>query len=265
MTKKTRYFVLASVAVLGVGLTTGLVASYMGLPVQVFSQAAGPDELQYVPADASLVAYANVREVMNSEFRQRFRQLEPESRERDDFQQKTGLDIEHDIDSVVAAVVGGAALDDAEHGMLVLARGRFQQAQLESLALEHGGRVDEYEGIRLLRTPMERRGGTKGDDLAMGFLEADVVALGSYDAVRQAIDTTRSGRNVISNTELMRQVGEVEGNNAWAVGRFDAIAREAKLPSEVQAQIPALTWFTAAGHINGGVSGVLSAEARDDE
>jgi hypothetical protein len=268
MTKKTRYFVLASVAVLGVGLTTGLVASYMGLPIQVFSQAAGPDELQYVPADASLVAYANVREVMSSQFRQRFRELEPNSKERDEFQQKTGLDIEHDIDSVVAAVMNGAELDNAHHGMLVLARGRFQQAQLETLALEHGGRVDEYQGIRLLRTPQRSRDTTapgETDDMAMGFVEADVLALGSYAAVRRAIDAHREGRNVTSNTELMRQVGELEGNNAWAVGRFDAIAREAKLPSEVQAQIPALTWFTAAGHINGGVSGILKAEARDDE
>ena len=58
----------------------GLVASYMGLPVSVFSSAAGPDELQYVPADAAVVAYANVRDVMNSEFRQRFRQMEPDAR-----------------------------------------------------------------------------------------------------------------------------------------------------------------------------------------
>src|SRR5829696_6487861 len=98
--KKTRYFVAVSGAILAIGLGTGLVASYMGLPVSLLSSAAGPDELQYVPQDASVVAYANVRDVMNSEFRQRFRQMEPHSQERDEFQQKTGLDIENDIDSV---------------------------------------------------------------------------------------------------------------------------------------------------------------------
>ncbi|MGE3273628.1 MAG: hypothetical protein AB7O67_00860 [Vicinamibacterales bacterium] len=260
MTKKTRYFVLASAAILAVGLTTGLVASYMGLPLQVFTQAAGPDELQYVPADAAVVAYANVRDVMNSQFRQRFRELEPESRERDEFQRQTGLDIEHDIDTVVAAMMPG---DDRgpKGGMLVLARGRFQQAQLERLALDKGGQVEDYQGVRLLRTAEDR----DDDHMAMGFLEADVVALGSYEAVRHAIDAGRASRNIRDNNELMSQVAELDGNSAWAVGRFDAIAREARLPNEVQAQLPALTWFTAAGHVNGGVSGVVRAEARDEQ
>src|SRR5688572_33132379 len=102
MSKKTRYFVAASGAILVVGLTTGLVASYMGMPVSVFSRAAGPDQLQYVPADAAVVAYANVREVMNSNFRERFRQFEPNTQERDEFEQKTGVNIDQDIESVVA-------------------------------------------------------------------------------------------------------------------------------------------------------------------
>ena len=85
MSNKTRYFVVTAAAILAVGLTTGLVASYMGLPV-AFSRAAGPDELQYVPADAAVVAYANVREVMDSDFRERFRQFEPDTKERDEFQ-----------------------------------------------------------------------------------------------------------------------------------------------------------------------------------
>ena len=79
MSNKTRYFVLTAGAILAIGLTTGLVASFMGLPV-AFSRAAGPDELQYVPADAAVVAYANVRDVMNSNFRERFRKFEPDTR-----------------------------------------------------------------------------------------------------------------------------------------------------------------------------------------
>jgi hypothetical protein len=62
----------------------------------------------------------------------------------------------------------------------------------------------------------------------------------------------------------MRQINELEGNNAWAVGRFDAIANTAHLPGDIAAQIPAIQWFSAAGHVNGGVSGVFKAETRDE-
>ena len=104
MSNKTRYFVVTAAAILGVGLTTGLVASYMGLPV-AFSRAAGPDELQYVPANAAVVAYANVHDVMSSNFRQRFRKFEPDSKARDEFLEKTGVNIEEDIQTVVAAMM----------------------------------------------------------------------------------------------------------------------------------------------------------------
>ena len=125
MSNKTRYFVAISGAILVIGLGTGLVASYMGFPVSVFSSAAGPDELQYVPADASVVAYANVREVMNSEFRQRFRQLEPSTQDKNEFEEKTGLNFEEDIDSVVAAVMGKTDLSTRPHdGFLLLEIGR---------------------------------------------------------------------------------------------------------------------------------------------
>jgi hypothetical protein len=264
MSRKTRYFVLASGSILAIGLGTGLVASYMGLPVSVLSRAAGPDELQYVPAEAAVVAYADVKDVMNSQFRQRFRELEPKSSERDEFEQKTGLDIERDIDSVVAAFIPGprGLGDNPDESAVVLARGRFEPARLEALAIEHGGKVEDYRGKRLL-THTEATT-NHGEGLAVGFVESNLVALGGIQSVKRAIDARAENRSVVSNNDLMRLVAELDNSNAWAVGRFDAIAREARLPSEVQAQLPTLQWFSAAGHINGGVSGLIKAEARDE-
>lgn len=264
MSNKTRYFVVTAAAILGIGLGTGLVASYMGLPV-AFSQAAGPDELQYVPADAAVVAYANVREIMDSGFRERFRQFEPDTKERDEFQAKTGVNIEQDINTVVAAMLPGSGesgrLDfEIQNGMLLLARGRFEQPRLEALALEHGGVVEDYKGKRLLTHT------GRGDHAAMaiGFLDADLIAIGGHNAIKKSIDAS-AGHNVVSNNEMMRQINDIDASNTWAVGRFDAIARTAQLPAEVQAHLPAIQWFSAATHVNGGVSGVFKAEARDDE
>ena len=261
MSKKTRVFVVTAAAILAVGLTTGLVASYMGLPV-AFSRAAGPDELQYVPAEAAVVAYANVREIMDSQFRERFRQFEPDTRERDEFQAKTGVNIEQDINSVVAALTNVPEPGASPHNsMLILARGRFEKERLEALALEHGGQVEIYQEKSLLI----HRGDAGDKEMAIGFLENDLIALGGYEAVKRSIDAN-GGRNIVStNADIMRQIGELDAANAWAVGRFDAIAHSANVPAEIQAHIPAIQWFSAATHVNGGVSGVFKAEARDDE
>jgi hypothetical protein len=261
MSKKTRVFVMTAAAVLAVGLTTGLVASYMGLPV-AFSSAAGPDELEYVPPDAAVVAYADVRAIMDSEFRERFRQFEPDTSERDEFQQKTGVNIDQDINSVVAALISIPEPGSRpQNSVLILARGRFQPERLEALALEHGGQVDTYGDKRLLI----HRNDAGETEMAIAFLEADLIALGGYESVKKSIDA-KGARNVVSvNTDVMRQIGELESANAWAVGRFDAIANSAHVPSEMRPHLPAIQSFSAATHINGGVSGVFKAEARDEE
>ena len=260
MSNKTRYFVAISGAILAIGLGTGLVASYMGLPVSVFSSAAGPEELQYVPADAAVVAYANVREVMNSQLRQRFKSLEPSADEKNQFEEKTGLNFDEDIDSVVVAVTGSVA-NQPQKSFLVLGRGRYDASRLEALALEHGAQVTEYQGKRLIT---HTDNDTTSDNVAVGFVEADLVAFGNLAMVKASIDARRENRNIVSNNEMMKLVNELENANAWAVGRFDAIASQANLPSEVQAQLPAITWFSAAGHVNGGISGQFKAEAKDE-
>lgn len=259
--KKTRYFVAISGAILAIGLGTGLVASYMGLPVSVFSRAAGPDELQYIPADAAVVAYANVRDVMNSQFRQRFKSLEPSQNQKNEFEEKTGVNLETDVDSITAAVMPKDGMKDNPAGsFLILAKGRYQPARLESLALEHGAQVTEYQGKRLITHTSDNG----NEQMAFGFVDAELVAFGSLNTVKASIDAAASNHNVVSNNDLMKLVNEIDGANAWAVGRFDAIAGKAGLPNEIAAQMPAITWFSAAGHINGGLSGQLKAETKDE-
>jgi hypothetical protein len=263
--KKTRYFVAIMGTILAIGLGTGLVASYMGLPVSVFSSAAGPDELQYVPADAAVVAYANVREVLNSQFRQRFKSVEPSDAEKNEFEEKTGLNLEQDVDSVVAAMMPKDDFTKSPAGsFLILARARYQAARLESLALEHGAEVSDYQGKRLIT---HRDTDDKGDTdvvMAVGFVEADLVAFGSLESVKAAIDARASNRNIVSNNEMMKLVNEIDNANAWAVGKFDAIAAKAGLPTEIASAMPAISWFSAAGHVNGGVSGTFKAETKDE-
>src|SRR5262249_10251115 len=105
MTARTRYFVIASLLVLGVGLGTGLVAYDVGFPAGAFQRAGGPEELQLIPRDATVIAYANVRDVMASELRQKLRAAIPMPEQgQQEFEEKTGINIETDIDRIVGCV-----------------------------------------------------------------------------------------------------------------------------------------------------------------
>jgi hypothetical protein len=259
VTKKTRVFLMIAAGVLVAGLGTGLVASYMGLPAFALGGAPGPDELRYVPADARVLAYANVRDVMNSELRQKVRKFRKEGERHDDFKDATGIDIENDIDEVVACV---SAVGEEPENALVIARGRFDTVRIEGFIREKGGVVTEHRGARLLTH--KTHGGKKGGEVALAFVEPGLIAFGSGPAVRQAIDRRSGGENITSNDEVMGLVRDIDDGNAWAVGRFDTIARRAHLPREVANQIPAINWFAASGHVNGGLRGLLRAEARDE-
>jgi hypothetical protein len=266
MTAKTRYFLIGSVMVLILGLSIGLVAFYGGMPSALFSSQRGPDELKYLPGDAAVVAYANVRDVMNSELRQRLRKFEGVTDEgRSEFKTQTGIDIEQDIDHVVACM--GAPAGDAERTGLVVVAGRFDSKKIEALALQHGGKTEQYKGKRLiLASPggKEESGGLH-PEMAMGFLDAGAVALGTADMVRRAVDRAAGGASALGNAELMRLVGDMSGQSLWAVGRFDALSAHATLPPEVSERIPPITWFSASGRVNGGLQAVVKAEAKDEQ
>jgi hypothetical protein len=268
-----------SAAVLAGGLCTGLVAYYGG-GFQALVASTGPTELSYVPADAAVVAYADVKSIMNSELRQRFKQSVPmpmgEEGQREFFE-KTGIDIENDIDYIVAAATRLPGHGDDHPSGVMVARGRFDIVRLEGLALQHGAQVQEYKGKKLLtlqhdrstvempasETPTVQTTSTTG---VLAFLEPGLVALGDVASVQRAIDAQLSAQSITSNNEMMELVRDIEQtDNAWAVGRFDLITSQAKLPDEIASKIPPVKWLAVSGHVNGGISAQLRAEANDDQ
>jgi hypothetical protein len=293
MTTRTRYFVIASLLVLGVGLSTGLVAYYVGFPAGALGHQGGPDELAYVPRDAAAIAFADVHEIMTSELRQKMRQALPQHENgQQEILNQTGINIETDVDRIVACLY--PPRDSVTKGAgMVLARGRFDEVKIEASMREHGAHVEDYNGKRLIVADVTRHLGDTGavdnsdpnpdvdpnataprripTSLSLSFMEPGLVAMGSTQLIRQAIDLHHSGNNpqtglqsVTGNEELMNLVRSIDDSNAWAVGRFDALRAQAHLPDGI-AQLPAITWVSLSGHVNGGVRGVLRAEARDDE
>src|SRR5262245_11466919 len=117
MTRGTRFFLAGSAIIVVLGLGTGLVAYYNGnLPLGLLRS--DDQQLAYMPADAAAVGYADVRTIMDSEFRQKLRQTMPAGEELAKFKDELGVDIEHDIDSVICAYMGG--FQDAKHVVVVV-------------------------------------------------------------------------------------------------------------------------------------------------
>ena len=278
MTKKTRYFMAVSAGIVVVGLGSGLVAYYGGGFPSLSASRSGPAELAYVPADATVVAYANVRDVMDSQLRQRLKAALPQERGQQEFQEQTGIDIERDIDYVVAAMTapGEGGFQQQPNG-LVVARGRFNTTQLETLIRDHGGVVEEYKGKRLVKAsdvdhsavdvaPDATAVGKPHHSICLAFLEPGLVGIGSEAAIKSSIDAQLSAHSITANDDMMELVAAIDaGNNAWAVGRFDAIQSQAHLPAEISSKLPAIKTFAVMTHIDGGLSGTLRAEARDDQ
>ena len=294
MNRTSRFFLMGSGFVLAAGLGTGLVAFYGGLPTLASARSTGPAELKFVPEGAAVVAYANVREVMTSEFRQKLRQILPDhdTNGQEEFQRETGINIETDIDYVLAWMTPVPEREAGSDGKgirpagMVLLRGRFDQARLETLATSHGGLVQTVDGIKILGPDP-----SKSDDNARGavevekdgavkrhrrhhdarpmvaFLEEGLVALGDEPTIRAAIAHAKTGgRSILDNEAITNLIGDLEGSsNVWAVGRMDALTKNAHLPEPLAQHLPAVKWFSASSHVGAGVSGLLRAEARDEE
>jgi len=215
---------------------------------------------------------------MGSQLRQKLLQALPmQENGRREFENQTGINIETDIDRLVACLNPDPSNTKVPGQGMVLARGRFDVAKIELLMRDHGAEVEQYKGKRLVVMANGRETSSgdvqfHGQSFAAAFIEPGFIGLGSTPLIRSAIDLHQGGNNpqagtssVVGNDELMTLVRSLDSGNVWAVGRFDALTSKAHLPDNVASRLPAITWFAVSGHINGGVRGMIRAEARDDE
>jgi hypothetical protein len=268
MTQKSRYFLIAAVTILIVGLGGGLIA-YLAYKRAYGVPSGVPAEVRYVPANAALVGFANVRSVMSSELhRELMPTIEMGSRKgRQMMHEFAGIDLEKQVDHIVGYVEASAdSRPDAADGekpprALMMVQGSFQQARIEQFIRDHGGTIQDYRGHQMSL----RKDGPDG--FGVGFVRPDLIAVGHVDLVRRAIDSAEGSeerQNLTTNAELMTLIRDASGSTAWAVGYFDRMSRGMRLPGEWRRQVPPVRLVSAKADINGGVKATIRAEAADD-
>jgi len=301
MTKKSRYFLAGSGVVLLAGLGAGT-AAYLAYHRPSRVPAGLPAELRYVPADAQLVAYADVRSVMASDMRKELERMTTGRRGEQQMHDFAGIDFEQDVNHIVAFMEPDAnpAAENQPPRVLIIAQGTFDQARIEQFVKEHGGEMDDYHGKHLMirrpppappappqtpeppqapgtpstvkpdnpaqpdiqpRLPQMRR---PAPEMSIGFVQADVIAVGATDLVRQALDAPQNAASVTTNAEIMGLLRDDAGSNAWVVGQFDAVSRRMGLPPSVRSQVPPLRLVSASARIDGAVKATLKAKTADD-
>jgi hypothetical protein len=258
LSSRTRYFLIAAVLFLLVGIATGLVAFYVGLPSGL-SRRGGPEELRYVPRTAAVIAFVDVQAVTRSEVWRQLRTAGLPENSRRELTDRTGIDLERDVDRVVACLEPHPG---AETKVLTLARGRFDEKKIEAVMRERGGEAQDYRGKRLIVAHLP---GAAEDGFALSFIDRGLVALGSTVMVRRALEQPAGGENVTDNAELMDLVHGVGAADAWVAGRFDLMRADAAMPEALASQIPAVTRFTVSARVDQAIRGAVRADAKDEQ
>jgi hypothetical protein len=143
----------------------------------------------------------------------------------------------------------------------MLVSGSFDQARIEQFIRERGASIEEHNGRKLFVHEAGRQ------QIAVGFVEPELVAIGQADLVRRAIDisrgTARDFQNISANREMMDLIRDNSGSTAWVAGRFDEISRRMKLPTAISSQVPPVRLVSAKADINGGIKATIRADAGD--
>jgi len=268
MTKRTRYFLFGAIGALLVGLSGGLIA-YLAYDRSASVPAGLPLEVRYVPANAEVVAFANVRDVMTSELR---RELMPtieagSHKGRQMMSDFAGIDLEKQVHHIVAYVEPhqAPAQQDQQRPeiprLLLLVQGSFEPARIEQFIHDRGGIMEDYKGGKLFMHPDAAK------QMALGLPGPDLIAIGQVDLVRRAMDRARDGargaEDITSNDEMMDLIKDNAGSTAWVVGHFDAMRRRMRLPSDFSVQVPPVRLVSMKAHVNGGMKATIRAEAGD--
>jgi hypothetical protein len=140
---------------------------------------------------------------------------------------------------------------------MMLVQGSFSQSRIEGFIKEHGGAIETHNGHSIA----VRKG--EMDEVAVGFVRPDLIAVGQATLVRRALDGPMP-KDISTSGDMTRLMRDASGGTAWVVGHFDAVRRSMRLPAgPVGAHIPPVQLMSVRADVNGGVRARIRAEAND--
>lgn len=174
------------------------------------SLAADQALLQMVAGDARMVAGIDIDRARNSPFGQKvLGEMKEEDAGFQRFVASTGFDPRRDLREVVLASSGAP---NAGGGVVILARGSFDQTKIAQFLHGEGGVASIYRGVEIWKSGREKSGNG-----GVAFLTSSLAVFGTDAAVRQAIDRNQNVGTGMA-ADLAARVGDWSAkNDAWFV------------------------------------------------
>jgi hypothetical protein len=169
------------------------------------ANAADPQLLNLVMPDAKVLAGVNVDQAKTSPFGQYvLSQMQLHDTHLTEVTALTGFDPTRDVHELLVASSGAAN----QHNGLALARGNFDPARINALALTKGAVSESYSGVTIIEDPKQQSG--------FAFLNATIVAAGDVANVKAAIDRQTHAASLA--TSVILQVNQWSSTqDAWVV------------------------------------------------
>lgn len=170
---------------------------------------ADPALVRLLPADSAFLAGIHANQIRNSRFGQfLLDQMKQEEANFSKLEQATGFDPRRDLTELLVAS------DDArgKGNALVVARGRFDAAQIKTFAESEGARTQLYNGVTVFT------GGDAHGDGWVAVLDGTTAVAGKDTAVRTAIDRYKGAAAGGVDAKTSARITELSGRyDAWVV------------------------------------------------
>jgi len=272
--KRTRWMLAATLVLLVGGIGFGLMGAYGRIAVQANASNI-PGIVAYLPKDANVVGYVDVRKLIYSPAYQAFEKDHGDefTAHLQEFIAETGLDPRSDIDAVAFAARTG----DTKSSPIAIVAGNYRdkQAKLESLIQTKGqATLTQYGKYKLFTNPNR-----KPDDAhpnahqeTAAFLDGSKLVFGNIDSVKSTIDAFESGeRNgILSNPEFNQLISQTRTEGTfWLVSTnmsfMNHFQKEAAgAPEQVRQNIPKIQNLILEADLGNMVTASLRSQCTDE-
>jgi hypothetical protein len=197
--------------VLRISVRSSFLAALVTLAVPAFAAQLSSDARAAIPHDLQQLVVVDYRAMQNSDAAMQLKErvMPPDLKQFDEALQKSGINDNHDVDSLAFALYRVAGSGD-QLETVGIAQGQFDVDDMVANFRKDKVRPTMIRTNRIF--PMGKTG------MVLCFVDPSTMVFGSSDAVKRALDVRDGlGQNLLTNGPMMDAMKTVENEPLWSV------------------------------------------------